>query len=168
MGGGTVVGGEAWIGLDLGTSGVKAVALGTDAEVLAHAAAGYPTDRPGPQASEQDPADWTRACTEVLARLRDSVPARAWRGIGLSAMIPTLVPLDQRLAPLGPAITWEDARAQCHGRRLRAALGGEWLYERTGQWLDGRYLLAMYARLAAEAPVLAARTHHIAGAKDLL
>lgn len=161
-------GDEVWVGLDLGTSGAKAVALGSDGSVVARALAGYPTSRPQTQAAEQDPALWLSACTDVLARLRESVRPSAWRGIALSAMLPTLVVLDREHAPLGPAVTWEDARAERDGERLREALGGEWLYERTGQWLDGRYLLPMYARLARAEPTLIKRVHHLAGAKDML
>ncbi|HEX5195564.1 MAG TPA: FGGY family carbohydrate kinase [Solirubrobacteraceae bacterium] len=160
--------GDVWVGLDLGTSAVKAVALRGDGAVLARASTDYPTERPVPGASEQDPGSWRRACAEVVAQLRDAVRPSAWRGIGLSAMIPTLVVLDQGLEPLAPAVTWEDARAEREGERLRRAVGAEWLYERTGQWLDGRYLLPMYARLAAAEPGLAPRVRHLAGAKDLL
>jgi xylulokinase len=157
-----------WVGLDLGTSGVKGIALGADGGVIARAVAGYRTQRPEAHAAEQDPARWLRACTDVVAQLRDAVPPSAWRGIALSGMIPTLVVLDERLMPLAPAVTWEDARAERHGERLRAAAGADWLYERTGQWVDGRYLLAMYARLAAAEPAVATRASHLVGAKDLL
>ncbi|MGH2877317.1 MAG: xylulokinase [Solirubrobacteraceae bacterium] len=157
-----------WVGLDLGTSAAKGIALGGDGIVVGRAMAEYPTERPGPHASEQDPAQWLRACTEVVAQLRDEVHPGAWRGIALSGMIPTLVVLDERLTPLAPAVTWEDARAELQGERLRAAAGADWLYERTGQWLDGRYLLPMYARLATAEPAVAARARYLAGAKDLL
>lgn len=159
---------EVWVGLDLGTSSAKAVAVGADGAVIARAAAGYPTEHPAPGACEQDPSLWLRACTEVIARLRQEVEPDGWRGIALTAMIPTLVVLDERLGPLAPAVTWEDARAATYGARLREAVGAEWLYERTGQWVDGRYLLAMYERLARESPELAARARHLVGAKDLL
>ncbi|MGH3491954.1 MAG: xylulokinase, partial [Sciscionella sp.] len=60
------------------------------------------------------------------------------------------------------------ARAEPQAERLRAVVGGDWLYERTGQWLDGRYLLPMYARLAVARPELAAQARHLVSAKDLL
>lgn len=164
----TGAGDGVWVGLDLGTSGVKAVALRADGSLAARAAATYATARPSAQAAEQDPDDWIRSCTEVVRTLAATVPAGAWRGIGLAAMIPTLVVLDAHQAPLGPAITWEDGRAERHGERLRAAVGPERLYERTGQWLDGRYLLPMYARLASAQPELAARARQLVAAKDLL
>lgn len=159
---------QVWVGLDLGTSGAKGLALGADGAIVARAAADYPTQRPAPRGSEQDPAQWLRACTEVVARLRAVVEPAAWRGIALSAMIPTLVVLDERLSPLAPAVTWEDARAERHGEHLREVIGADWLYERTGQWLDGRYLLPMYARLVHDQPAVAVRARHLVGAKDLV
>ncbi|MGH2859577.1 MAG: xylulokinase [Solirubrobacteraceae bacterium] len=156
------------MGLDLGTSSAKGVALDATGAVAARAVADYPTQRPAPHAAEQDPALWLRACTEVVAALRDEVDPAGWQGIGLSGMIPTLVVLDERLGPLAPAVTWEDARAEDCGERLREAVGADWLYERTGQWLDGRYLLAMYERLARDEPAVGTRARHLAGAKDLL
>jgi hypothetical protein len=53
-----------------------------------------------------------------------------------------------RLEPLGPAITWEDGRAEAAGTAFREGLGGDGLYRRTGQWVDGRYLIPMALRLA--------------------
>lgn len=156
------------VGLDLGTSAAKAIAVDAEGAVAGRAVAGYPTMRPAPGASEQDPALWLRAVTEVVAALADRVDPERWMGIGLAAMLPTLVVLDERLTALAPAVTWEDARAEDSGDRLRRSVGEEWLYERTGQWVDGRYLLPMYERLAREEPAVAARAHHLAGAKDLL
>ena len=80
------------------------------------------------------------------------VPASTWTGIGLSAMIPTLVMTDSDLRPLASAITWEDGRAESLGEDLRNAGGADLVYEQTGQWVDGRYLLPMAARLMAEQP----------------
>lgn len=159
---------EVWLGLDLGTSGVKAVAIDADGAVVARGQARYPTRRPTPAASEQDPADWLDAVGAVVAQLNGQIAPRRWRGLGLSAMIPTLVTVDKHGQPNGPAITWEDARAEAHGERYREALGGEALYRSTGQWVDGRYLLPMYCRLAEEQPERARHTTALLGAKDYL
>ncbi len=86
----------AWIGLDLGTSGLKGVALTAAGAVAARASAGYPTAHPAAGACEQDPGDWLRAVEPVTSQLAAAVPARRWRGIGLSGMIPTLVTLGRR------------------------------------------------------------------------
>ena len=160
--------GDVYIGLDLGTSGLKAVALDTSGAILARASAAYLTHRPAVGACEQDTADWQRAVERVLAQLGDLIPARRWRAIGLSGMIPTLVTLGPDGQPNGPAITWQDCRADDLGDEFRERCGAVGLYQLTGQWVDGRYLLPMFGRIAAADPARAAATATIASAKDYL
>lgn len=159
---------DVCIGLDLGTSGLKAVAVDSKGEVVAVGRAGYPTSRPGEGAAEQSPRDWMTALGEVAGQLAAVVSQRRWRAIGLSAMIPTLVTTGRDGLACGPAITWQDSRAEEHGRWLREQCGPAWLYQATGQWLDGRYLLPMFLRLADGEPVRAAATAQILSAKDYL
>jgi xylulokinase len=158
---------DVCLGLDLGTSGLKAVALSASGASLARASAAYPTHCPLPGAYEQDPGDWLRAVEQVLARLGQAVPARRWRAIGLSGMIPTLVTLGRDGQPTGPAVTWQDGRADDLGDEFRERCGPD-LYRLTGQWVDGRYLLPMFGRIARDDPARAAATTTIASAKDYL
>ncbi len=159
---------DVWIGLDLGTSGLKAVALSASGAILAQAGLAYPTHRPAAGAAEQDTADWERAVERVAVQLGRQVPARRWRAIGLSGMIPTLVTLDPDLHPNGPAITWQDGRADQVGDEFRERCGAAELYRLTGQWVDGRYLLPMFGQIARDDPARAAATVTIASAKDYL
>ncbi len=138
---------EVHVGLDLGTSGLKGVAIDAAGRIVARARSEYPTSRPEPGAAEQDPADWQRALQQVVHDLLHHVPASRWAAVGLSGMIPTLVTADADGAATGPAITWEDARAEAEAAALRVAFGADDLYRTTGQWLDGRYLLPMAIRL---------------------
>ncbi len=164
-----MTGDSLFVGLDLGTSSLKAVAVGAGGEVAARAHAGYPTARPEPGAAEQSPADWWAAVESAVAALRaGGAPPERWAAIGLSGMIPTLVVTDDDGRPVAPAITWEDGRAETEGDALRGRLGGERLYGLTGQWVDGRYLLPMYLRLARVAPQAARRARRLLGAKDWL
>ena len=153
-----------------------------DGRVVARAAARYPTHRPEPGAAEQDPGDWLKAFTSVTLGLAQAVAAERWQAVGLSAMLPTLVLTDgvgaaatpggidahSPLEPLGPAITWEDGRAEAEGSAFREGFGGDALYRRTGQWVDGRYLVPMALRLAAREPERVAAARYLLGAKDYL
>src|ERR1700722_6123434 len=109
----------AWIGLDLGTSGLKGVALTAAGAVAARASAGYPTAHPGAGACEQDPGDWLRAVEQVTSQLAAAVPARGGGGVGRAGMTPPRVPAGRRGEPTGPAITWQDSRADARGDELR-------------------------------------------------
>jgi xylulokinase len=159
---------DVYLGLDLGTSGLKAVALSASGAILARADAAYPTYSPVAGAYEQDTGDWLRAVEQVVARLGEAVPARRWRAIGLSGMLPTLVTLGPDGHPMGPAVTWQDGRADDLGEEFRERCGAAELYRMTGQWVDGRYLLPMFGRIARTDPARAAATTTIASAKDYL
>lgn len=159
---------ELFAGLDLGTSSLKGAVVDASGTLVASAQTSYPTNRPLPGRAEQAPADWSAAAGAVLEQLTDEVPAERWHAIGLSGMIPTLVTLDGSQHPVGPAIIWEDARAEAEGVALREATGPDHLYRLTGQWVDGRYLLPMFTWLKRWEPDRAASTASICGAKDYL
>ncbi len=159
---------NVFIGLDLGTSGLKGLAVSVDGHVLARGHSSYATHRPQAGASEQDANEWLSAVFDVVTQLARQVPSQQWASIGLSGMIPTLVCLDSKYEPVGRAITWEDGRADEFGDQLRSSYGEQALYELTGQWVDGRYLLPMWSRLREVEPERIANTQAIAGAKDFI
>jgi sugar (pentulose or hexulose) kinase len=156
--------GPVVIGVDLGTSAIKIVAIGEDGAVVAAARCGYPTYRPEPEAAEQDPQHWWQALGSAGDTIAARVAPQRWRAIGLSGMLPTLVELDAAGRSVGSAITWEDGRAERQADALRAAIGDDELYRITGQRVDGRYLGPMHARLQE----LGRAGVTVAGAKDAL
>ena len=159
---------DVYIGLDLGTSSLKGVALDADGRAFASDREPYETARTGPGRAEQDPQSWTEAAKAVLSRLAAAVPPESWRAIGLSGMIPTIVTLDEDRLPTGPAFTWEDSRAHTEAADIVRGEGARETYEQTGQPLDGRYLLPMFAWMRRHDPARAARTATLLGAKDYL
>ncbi len=155
-------------GLDLGTSSLKGVVVDASGELAASAQVAYPMRRPLPGRAEQSPADWLGAAHAVLKQLSERTSAVGWEAIGLSGMLPTLVTLDASGDPVGPAVTWEDTRAEAQGSKLRAMVGSEDLYRLTGQWVDGRYLLPVVMWLTQHEPERLTPTGQIRGAKDYL
>ncbi len=117
-------------GLDVGTSGVKGLALDAEGGVVGAAEAGYPLSTPRPGWAEQDPEDWWRAAAAVLARLRAA--AGPPQGIGLSGQMHGLVALDSDDRVLRPAILWNDQRTGAECREIEATLGLERLIVLTG------------------------------------
>ncbi len=117
-------------GLDVGTSGVKGLALDAEGTVLAGADAGYPLSTPRPGWAEQDPEDWWRAAQAVLERLRAA--AGGPQGIGLSGQMHGLVALDSEDRPLRPAILWNDQRTAAECEEIESTLGLERLIALTG------------------------------------
>lgn len=152
------------LGLDLGTSAIKVLAVDHDGTVVASARCSYPTARPEPAAAEQDPEDWWRAMATAFDEIARTVQPQRWAGVGLSAMLPTLVELDDAGVAMSPAITWEDARAEAQADALLARFSPASIYRITGQRFDARYLAPMHARIAA----LGRGGATVAGAKDAL
>lgn len=137
------------LGVDLGTSAVKVLAVDATGTVTGEAQGHFATLSALPQQAEQSPAAWLAALSAAMQDLGHSLTARfgeAWRrrvgAIALTGQLPTLVCLGER-DPLGPAITWRDGRAdQFAAGRLDAAQRRR-MYARTGMPIDGRYLAPM-------------------------
>lgn len=104
------------LGLDLGTSGVKALLLDGDT-TLATATAPLSVQRPRPGWSEQDPQDWWRATERCLDELAAAHPRAlaAVKGIGLSGQMHGATLLDAGHEVIRPCMLWNDSRsgAQC-------------------------------------------------------
>ncbi len=113
-----------FLGIDVGTSAVKAVLVGGDQALLAEAEAPLPISRRRPLWSEQDPADWWAATGKTLRRLRAERPDAyaAVRAIGLSGQMHGAVLLDAADRVLRPAILWNDGRAHAECRLLQERL----------------------------------------------
>jgi xylulokinase len=99
-----------YIGLDLGTSGLKALLIGEDQTVLAEATAPLTVQRPHEGWSEQAPSDWISAAEAVLDQL-SAKGLGAVRGIGLSGHMHGATLLDKGDEVLRPCILWNDTRS---------------------------------------------------------
>jgi xylulokinase len=99
-----------FIGLDLGTSGVKGLLMSGDQRVLAEASAPLTVSRPFAGWSEQSPADWIAATEQVMDQLA-AKGLRGVRGIGLSGQMHGATLLDAADEVLRPCILWNDSRS---------------------------------------------------------
>jgi xylulokinase len=101
----------ALLGIDLGTSGVKGVLLGTDGDVLGEAASSYPVDTPRLGRAETDPGAWWQAVvTAVRSACARAVDAEV-HAVGVDGQMHGLVLADADGQPLRPAMLWADTRA---------------------------------------------------------
>ncbi|WP_126975234.1 xylulokinase [Frigidibacter oleivorans] len=110
-----------FIGLDLGTSGLKGVLIDDRQQVLAEATATLTVDRPAEGWAEQDPARWIAAAETVLAALARHGLA-AVQGIGLSGHMHGATLLDAGDRVLRPCILWNDTRSHAEAAALDADL----------------------------------------------
>lgn len=115
-----------FLGVDIGTSGTKTIAIDPTGSVLAQAQATYSCHHPKPLWSEQDPEDWWRATVETIrgvvkkAKLK---PADV-RGIGLSGQMHGSVFLDKRGQVIRPALLWNDQRTAAECDEIERLAGG--------------------------------------------
>ncbi|WP_417588878.1 xylulokinase [Pararhodobacter oceanensis] len=109
-----------FLGLDLGTSGVKALLIDDRQKAIAEGHAALTVERPQPMWSEQDPQSWITACELAVEQVRAQAPAAfaALRGIGVSGQMHGATLLDENDAPLRPAILWNDGRSQAECAEL--------------------------------------------------
>ncbi|MFC3853835.1 xylulokinase [Salinispirillum marinum] len=111
-----------FLGLDLGTSGLKAMLVDSNGHVLGSVTQPLTTTRPHPQWSEQDPHDWWVALVAACQMLAAEHDLNALKAIGLSGHMHGAVLLDQAGDVLRPCILWNDGRsaAQCRTLMHRA------------------------------------------------
>jgi xylulokinase len=152
---------SALVGIDVGTSGVKALAISPDGEVLGRAEVGYPLSTPQPGWSEQDPDDWTRAADAALAQLGVE-PA----GIGLSGQMHGLVCLDADDRVLRPAILWNDQRTGEQCAEIEERIGRERLVALTGNRALPGFTAPKLLWLREHEPETYARIAHVMLPKD--
>jgi sugar (pentulose or hexulose) kinase len=106
-----------WLGLDVGTQGVRATALDPTGMALARAQAPLTSVRVGDR-HEQDPADWIAAAFAVLADVMRQVGGRAVGGLAVCGTSGTFLVGDADLTPLTCGLMYDDARAASHGQSL--------------------------------------------------
>jgi xylulokinase len=113
-----------FLGLDIGTSAVKAVLVDESQQLVGQASAALTVSRPRPDWSEQDPEHWWQACVDAIGQLHKSCPDCNTRveSIGLSGQMHGATLLDSEARVLRPAILWNDGRsaAQCEALEKRA------------------------------------------------
>jgi xylulokinase len=129
------------LGIDVGTSSVKAVLLDLRGNLRAARQAEYPLHHLRPGWVEQDPEDWWQATCKAIREALAEVPHGPERVLGLavSSQAPTLLPLDRSGRPLRPAMIWMDRRAEAETARLTEMLGAAEIHRITGNRPDAFY-----------------------------
>jgi len=148
------------IGVDVGTTGVKGVAVDADGRVLASAEEPYELSIPRSGWAEQDPEHWWQASRRVLAALPPST------AIGLSGQMHGLVVLDDRDRVLRPAILWNDQRTAAECAEIEARVGRERLVALTGNRALTGFTAPKLLWIRAHEPDVYERIAHVLLPKD--
>ncbi|MEG2040984.1 MAG: FGGY family carbohydrate kinase, partial [Hafnia sp.] len=107
-----------YLGIDLGTSGVKAILLSEDGKVIASHGEPLQVNRPHPLWSEQNPDVWWQATDAAIQALGQHRSLSAVRAIGLTGQMHGATLLDKQHKILRPAILWNDGRSAQECREL--------------------------------------------------
>lgn len=114
----------SYLGIDLGTSGLRALLVDEDGNPIGSAERHYKVQNPHPGWSEQNPADWIEALEEAVAELRANWPAfKALRGIGVAGHMHGATLLDANGDVLRPCILWNDSRSHVEAAELDQTTG---------------------------------------------
>src|ERR1700686_1663684 len=121
------------IGIDIGTSSVKAIAFDANMQEIAHMAEKVESKHDDAGAAEQDPMVVYRSVLNVLTRTAQETQRLGYtvERVGLSAAMHSLIPVAADGTCLGPATTWMDLRAKEEASELWKTSAGKSIYERT-------------------------------------
>lgn len=158
------------VGIDLGTSGARAVVVDCVGQLKGIGAQEYPINTPQPGWAEQDPADWVSAAVRAVrqALAQADIPIAHIAGLGLSGQMHTTVCLDQEGRVLRPAIVWADQRTQQQVERVYQQIGRERLAMWTANPLAAGFTLANLLWLRDHEPESFAHTAQVLLPKDYL
>ena len=159
------------VGIDLGTSAVKVLAVTPSGRLHGRAEEPCPPEAPRPGWLEVPPERWWEATRAALARLFASrrADAERVRAVGLSAAFPTLVLFDRDLRPLRPAVLYADQRSADQARRLAQRLGPDRFRQLTGNLLaPGNCTLTSLRWVMEEEPGVFSRTRTFGYANSYL
>jgi len=156
------------LGIDVSTTGVKALLVAADGQVVGSATTEQPLYTPYPLWSEQDPADWWNgAISSIRQVLADTgVDGSQVAAVGLTGQMHGLTLLDRQGQVLRPAILWNDGRTAAQCDEMRARLGKERLIAITGNDALTGFTAPKILWVREHEPEVYARVAHILLPKD--
>lgn len=141
-----------WLGLDLGTTGIRCIAFDRELRAGASAYVEQPPDCLPGGLVEQDPRQWVTTALGVIADVAGRLDPGSVRGLAISSQSITIVPVDDAGQALRPAISWLDSRGEEQLSRLAAVCEPATVVERTGKPWEGTYVLPKLAWLDEHEP----------------
>ena len=157
-----------YIGIDLGTSAVKLLAMDEKGVIQKVVTKEYPLYFPHPGWSEQNPADWYEQTVEGLKELAAGIDASQVAGIGAGGQMHGLVALDEKDQVVRPAILWNDGRTGKQTDYLNEVIGKEQLSRYTANIAFAGFTAPKILWMKENEPELFQRTAKIMLPKDYI
>ncbi len=156
------------IGLDVGTTGCKAIAFAADGRILAHAYREYPLHFPRPGWIELDSAEVLTKVDQVLREVAGKTAADPPRGLAVSAQGEAVTPVDGGGEPLHPAIVTFDGRTSGYREWWLQHLSAERILQITGMPLHGMFSINKILWLKSNRPEIFSRAAKFLCFEDLV
>ncbi|MBN3877984.1 MULTISPECIES: xylulokinase [unclassified Nostoc] len=156
------------VGLDLGTGGVRAIAVNLQGQIIAQSTRSYPLLTPQPGWTEQNSSDWVEATLNALFDVTQQLNGHRAIALGLSGQMHGMVPLDAQGKVIRPAILWNDQRTGKAVAEIEAAIPRQELIQRTGNPAITGFQLPKLLWLRTEEPQAYTRLWQILLPKDYL
>lgn len=156
------------IGIDVGTTAIKAILIDEQGNRLDSFSRPYPVHRPAEGHAEQDPQDWMEGILAALHQFAAGNDLSRLAGIGICSQVQTHVFADAEGALLLPAIVWQDTRAASDAAALDARITAQQKLDWFGgpMPIDASHALARVAHVGRVAPEVWARTRHVLQPRD--
>ncbi|MBU2699958.1 gluconokinase [Sporomusaceae bacterium BoRhaA] len=161
---------QAVMGIDIGTTGCRAVIYRPDGTTLANQSLEYPLYTPQAAWAEQDPEEIYAAFIQVVSRamVQSKLKADELAGICFSAVMHSVIPIDQNGHPLHNMLIWADSRSQLYTEKLKNDFDVKNIYCKTGCPLHPMYPLSKILWFKYERPDIFARTAKFIGIKEFI
>lgn len=156
------------LGIDVGTTGLKAIALEPEPGIVAQVELPHELRSPRPGWAEEDAEQWWNTTVEAIRSLLISVPAQEIEAVGVSGMVPAMVLLDETGRPVRPSIQQNDARAIVEVEELRAAVNLDDFLRITGCSPNQQNIDVKWRWLQRHEPEAIERTAHLCGSYDFI
>jgi gluconokinase len=158
-----------WVGIDIGTTGIRAVAYQPDGHHLSAASREYPLHTPHPGWAEQDPDQIIAAMEEVIRGVAAELAGRGLKpdGLAFSSVFHSFLAYDQAGRPVTRLMTWADSRSQENVREMKAnGLDFLSVYRRVGCPVHPMYPMTKIAWVLKERPDIARQSPRWGSIKD--
>ena len=162
----------ALLGIDLGTTGIRATLLGQAGQILARCSRGYggPSRQIDSARGEAEISIFLTALKRIVAEALETagIGSPAVQGIAVSAMAPDAVAVDARARALMPCILWMDRRAVSEAEEVRRRIGEQRIFRLSGNPVDPYYGLIKTLWIKNNLPDIYRRAEKILSLKDCL
>lgn len=158
----------AFLGIDVGTSSIKVVAVAPDGQLLSIGSSPMTVDVQRPGWSEQNPEDWWNGTCSAIKQALAKIDSPEVLGVGLSGQMHSLVALDESLEVVRPAILWNDVRSSAEAAWVRETVGSDSLRRLAGNPALEGFTVTKLLWMKNNEPELYGRISHMLLAKDYI